>query len=312
MINEIMATNVDLHEHHYHPPGLQHQFEDMGQQQESASIGMWMFLVQEIMFFGGLFTVYLVFRSRYPLAFAAASNHLDAFWGGLNTLVLIVSSLTMALGVYYAQKGNRNMQVIMIILTMLFGATFLGVKAIEYTDKYNHALIPVDGWNKRVPEEKHGGAGEGQRTVEPESQPKQSLETPAAAAHHSNPRGNFQINNEVDMKLVSDNVKYLTEAERIGYYSNAELDPNKFRERMRIFFWIYFTMTGLHALHMIVGLGIMAWLLWKAWRGSFSAEYYAPVEISGLYWHFVDIVWIFLFPLLYLLGRHFLHGGGGH
>src|SRR5438034_3751918 len=127
----------------YHEPGLQHQFENMEQQEESVAIGMWMFLVQEIMFFGGLFTVYLVFRSKFPMAFAAASNHLDAFWGGLNTLVLIVSSLTMALTVHFAQKGNKSMQIIMVLLTMVFGATFLGVKAIEYNDKYNHGLVPV-------------------------------------------------------------------------------------------------------------------------------------------------------------------------
>src|SRR5438046_3344729 len=132
----------------YHEPGLQHQFEDMKQQEESVSIGMWMFLVQEIMFFGGLFTVYLVFRSRFPMAFATGSNHLDVVMGFVNTLVLIVSSLTMALTVYFAQKGNRKMQVILILLTMGFGATFLGVKAIEYTDKYNHALVPVAGWSK--------------------------------------------------------------------------------------------------------------------------------------------------------------------
>src|SRR6059058_4336614 len=145
-----MATHADTLEHHDHVPGLQHQFEDMDQQVESVSIGMWMFLVQEIMFFGGLFTVYLVFRSKFPMAFAAGSNHLDAFWGGLNTIVLIVSSLTMALTVYYAQKSNRNMQVILILLTMSFGATFLGVKTIEYSDKYNHGLVPVSGWNKVV------------------------------------------------------------------------------------------------------------------------------------------------------------------
>src|SRR5678816_3410266 len=109
-----MASHEDTGHFHYHEPGLQHQFEDMDQQEESVSIGMWMFLVQEIMFFGGLFSAYLVFRSKYPMAFAAGSNHLDAFWGGLNTLVLIVSSLTMALTVYYAQKGNRNLSLIHI------------------------------------------------------------------------------------------------------------------------------------------------------------------------------------------------------
>src|SRR3954454_24224148 len=134
----------------YHEPGLQHQFEDMGQQEESVSIGMWMFLVQEIMFFGGLFTAYLVFRWKYPMAFAAGSNHLDVVMGFVNTLVLIVSSLTMALTVFYAQKNNRNMQVILILLTMFFGAVFLGVKAYEYTDKYNQGLVPVAGWNRRA------------------------------------------------------------------------------------------------------------------------------------------------------------------
>jgi cytochrome c oxidase subunit 3 len=306
---------MDTHEHEYHPPGLQHQFEDMKQQEESVSIGMWLFLVQEIMFFGGLFTVYLVFRSRFPMAFAAGSNHLDAFWGGLNTLVLIVSSLTMALTVYYAQKGNRNMQVILIILTMIFGATFLGVKAIEYTDKYNHGLIPVDGWNKKI----KGDAKTEHTSLTLPFETKVSAEEPAkteAETHHSNPKGAFQIDKETDLKLVvqAREGNFLTEAEKIGYFVNGdpknEIDADKFRDKVRIFFWIYFVMTGLHALHMIIGLIVMSWLLYKAWKGSFSADYYTPVEISGLYWHFVDIVWIFLFPLLYLLGRHFLHGGG--
>ncbi len=308
-----MSTHADTHEHH-HAPGLQHQFEDMKQQEESVSIGMWMFLVQEIMFFGGLFTAYLVFRSKYPMAFAAGSNHLDAFLGGLNTLVLIVSSLTMALTVYYAQKGNRNMQVILIILTMIFGATFLGVKAVEYSDKYNHGVVPVTGLN-RIVREPVGG--------EHKTTPTPSTNTRGASApkkteaekeaEYVNARGEFQwdeyelIEHKIDEQHEHPNAKILTESEKLGYLSNDRLDENKFRDKVRIFFFIYFVMTGLHALHMIVGLGLMTWLLWKAWKNTFSAEYYMPVEMSGLYWHFVDIVWIFLFPLLYLLGRHFIH-----
>jgi cytochrome c oxidase subunit 3 len=295
----------------YHEPGLQHQFDEMSQQEESVSIGMWMFLVQEIMFFGGLFTAYLVFRSKYPMAFAAGSNHLDPFWGGLNTIVLIVSSLTMALTVYYAQKGNRTLQVVMIVLTMFFGTTFLGVKVVEYTDKYNHSLIPVSGWNKRTK------AGDAEHKTSALVMP---FETQAVAAessstgevHKPNPRGEFQIDVENDMKLpkMAEDGHFLTEGERIGYFSNGVLDPDKFRDKVRIFFFLYFVMTGLHALHMIVGLALMSWLLWTAWKGNYTPDYYMPVEMSGLYWHFVDIVWIFLFPLLYLLGRHFLHGGG--
>ncbi len=278
----------------------------MGQQEESVSIGMWMFLVQEIMFFGGLFTAYMVFRWRYPMAFAEGSNHLDAFWGGLNTVVLIVSSLTMALTVYYAQKGMRNMQVIMIVLTMIFGTVFLGVKVVEYTDKYNSGLIPVAGWNKR------STGAEVAEKAEVFAFPWE-IKTEAAAASdgekkpYINPRGDFQWN--YGHKLVEQAEKggYLTADEKIHYYSEGKFDPFKFQEKVRMFYFIYFVMTGLHALHMIVGLGIMLWLLWKAWLGTFSALYYSPVEMSGLYWHFVDIVWIFLFPLLYLLGRHFIH-----
>ena len=302
-----MSKHSDTHEHS-HAPGLQHQFEDMKQQEESVSIGMWLFLVQEIMFFGGLFTVYLVFRSKYPMAFAAGSNHLDAFLGGLNTLVLIVSSLTMALTVYYAQKGNRNIQVILIFLTMVFGATFLGVKAVEYTDKFNHGYVPVTGLN-RIVREPVGGHEEN-----PHDEAKPGESKPAAIEHaYVNPRGEFQwhefelIEHKIEEQKKDPNASILTTSEKIGYFSNDKLDENKFRDKVRIFFWIYFVMTGLHALHMIVGLGLMAWLGWKAFRKTYSAEYYMPVEMSGLYWHFVDIVWIFLFPLLYLLGRHFIH-----
>lgn len=287
----------------YHEPGLQHQFDDMAQQEESVSIGMWMFLAQEIMFFGGLFTAYLVFRWKFPMAFAAASNHLDAFWGGFNTLVLIVSSLTMALTVYFAQKGKRNMQVIMILLTMLFGAAFLGVKAIEYTDKYNHALVPVTGWNKRAKEDKTAS-----HAAEPAKPCWEVDHSPASAAAHKyvNPRGDFQWTDCSLVKLGQEH-NFLTTDEKAGYFSNGEIDVNKFRDKVRIFFYLYFVMTGLHALHMIVGLAVMAWLLWTAWKGYYTPDYYMPVEMSGLYWHFVDIVWIFLFPLLYLLGRHFMH-----
>lgn len=319
----------DTHDDHYHPPGLQHQFEDMGQQQESASIGMWMFLVQEIMFFGGLFTVYLVFRSKFPMAFAAGSNHLNVYWGAGNTVVLIVSSLTMALAVHYAQLGKRMAQVVCIILTMILGATFLGVKAIEYADKYHEGIVPVTGLNMRTA--RQNADAPDNIPQDPDSQEKQSLNSPASAddqkgtsgeasnaAGHAgheyvNPSGNF-LWTDTSLAQLAQREGYLTESEEIGYFNKRadgtlELDANKFRDKVRIFYWIYFAMTGLHAVHMIIGLGLMAWLLWKAWLGTFTEEYYSPVEMSGLYWHFVDIVWIFLFPLLYLLGRHF---GGDH
>jgi cytochrome c oxidase subunit 3 len=313
-----MATHADtLHEHHYHPPGLQHQFEDMGQQQESDTLGMWMFLVQEIMFFGGLFTVYLVFRSRYPMAFAAGSNHLDVIWGAANTVVLIVSSLTMALAVHFAQLGKRNLQVILIIVTMILGTVFLVVKGIEYTAKYNEGIVPVSGLNLRTEKELRESD---ESTGTPHApvgrqDPNESLDTGVGEKsgghgeeHYVNVKGDFQWN-DTSLVAQAQQGNYLTESEKIGYFNNGEISQSKFQDKVRIFFLIYFAMTGLHALHMIIGLAIMTWLLWKAWRGTFTSEFYAPVEVTGLYWHFVDIVWIFLFPLLYLLGRHF---GGGH
>ena len=212
----------------HHHPALAHQFEDLDQQTEASTLGMWVFLVTEVLFFGGLFTVYLVYRNWYPQAFAVASHELDVVLGTVNTAVLITSSLTMALSVHAAQLGQRKPVLLFLIATMLLGSVFLGIKGVEYYHKF---------------------------------------------AEHHVPGPAFQF-----------------EAE---HFRNAQL-----------FFSLYFIMTGLHALHMVIGIGILLVMFWWSWRGTITAEYYSPIEISGLYWHFVDIVWIFLFPLLYLIGRH--------
>jgi cytochrome c oxidase subunit 3 len=226
----VNAIQPGVHAEHAHHPRLQHHFDDMEQQVEASTLGMWVFLVTEIMFFGGLFMAYLVYRWAYPTGFQEASNHLDVIWGAVNTGVLICSSLTMALAVRAAQtSAPPKTQVGWILATMVLGAAFLGVKVIEYADKFTHHLVPGPNF-----------VWEGQY--------------PAAA---------------------------------------------------EIFYSLYFSMTGLHALHMIIGLGIMAVIAFMAWRGEFDSDYYTPVEVSGLYWHFVDIVWIFLFPLLYLIGYHY-------
>ncbi|HEX7136908.1 MAG TPA: cytochrome c oxidase subunit 3 family protein [Vicinamibacterales bacterium] len=210
------------------PAALAHHFDNLDQQREATTLGMWVFLVTEVLFFGGLFMVYTVYRSWYPDAFAAASHELDVVLGTVNTAVLITSSLTMALAVHAAQLNQRKLLTMFLVLTILLGATFLGIKSVEYYHKFVEHHIPGPG---------------------------------------------FQFEKE--------------------YARHAQL-----------FFSLYFVMTGLHALHMIIGIGIMLWMLAWARRGIITAEYYSPIEISGLYWHFVDIVWIFLFPLLYLLGRH--------
>lgn len=204
-----------------------HQFDDAEQQQEASSLGMWVFLSTEIMFFGGLFTGYAAYRSSYPAAFAEASRHLDIVLGGTNTAVLLTSSLTMAMAVHSAQTGNRRKLIRFLLLTMALGATFLGIKFIEYFQKFEEHLVPGSGFVFDGPNARHA----------------------------------------------------------------------------QLFFSFYFTMTGMHALHMIIGICLMGILVVLAWRRKFSPGYYTPVEVAGLYWHFVDIVWVFLFPLLYLVDR---------
>ena len=215
--------------HAAHHPSLQHHFDTLEQQKDASTFGMWVFLVTEVLFFGGMFMAYILYRTWYPDAWMAASHHLDVVLGAANTAVLILSSLTMALAVNHAQLGRRNGQVIFLIATMVLGAVFLGVKVVEYSDKFAHHLVPGP---------------------------------------------------------------------------NFRFEDASVARQAQIFFSLYFAMTGMHALHMIIGEGIMLYLLVRAWKGHFTTRYYTPVEIGGLYWHFVDIVWIFLFPLLYLVGHH--------
>ena len=211
---------------------LRVQFDTEAQQKDAATLGMWIFLITEIMFFGGMFAVYTVYRSWYPDVFAIASSSLNEIIGALNTGVLLLSSFTMVMAVRAGQLGQRKMIVIFLILTLLFGGIFLGVKAYEWNQKFEEHHIP------------------------------------GQAAFH------------LDGVLPAD------------------------QGHAQLFFSIYFAMTGLHALHMVIGVGILLTLIVLARKGRFSASYYTPVDVAGLYWHFVDIIWIFLFPLLYLIDRH--------
>lgn len=211
-----------------HSSALAHHFDDLAQQKDAAIFGMWIFLVTEVMFFGGMFTGYTVYRFRYHEAFMAASDKLDLLMGGINTCVLILSSLTMAMAVRSAQVNKQRSLITYLILTMALGCTFLGIKVFEYGHKFAENLVP-------------------------------------------GPSFTF-------------------------------LGPNP--QNAQLFFSFYFAMTGFHALHMVVGVGLLSVIVWMAYRGRFSREYHNPVENVGLYWHFVDVVWIFLFPLLYLVGHH--------
>ena len=212
----------------HHNPALQHQFEDLDQQHETYNLGMWTFLVTEVMFFGGLFTAYAIYRTLYPEAFIEASNHLNLLLSSVNTAVLLCSSLAMALAVRAAEMGDKREIIKYLIVTIVLATTFLGLKGVEYYLEYQEHLIP--GLNF-------------------------FFEGPEAA-------------------------------------------------QVELFFVLYFVMTGLHAIHMLIGIAVMAIMIFYASRNRFTADSYEPVEMTGLYWHFVDLVWVFLFPLLYLVGRH--------
>ena len=233
----------------------------MEQQKEASTFGMWVFLLTELMMFGGLFGAYLIYRIKYYDAFVAGSSSIDVKWGFINTLVLIGSSFTMAMAVWYAQKGVRKYQIICLLATMFLGTVFLGIKAIEYYAKYEECHIPGHIIGKGFNAVGGPGCEKGSIAEEIMSRAKQ--------------RG----------KPVSEEFARQT------------------AQQTEIFFSFYFAMTGLHAFHMIIGLGLLSWLLMRAARSEFGPEYFTPVELGGLYWHFVDIVWIYLFPLLYLINR---------
>jgi cytochrome c oxidase subunit III len=240
----------------------------MEQQKDASTFGMWVFLLTEIMMFGGLIVAYMIYRLIYYEAFAAGSSSIDVTWGFVNTLVLIASSLTMALAVYAAQRGIRRFQQLFIVLTMILGTVFLVIKGIEYHQKYVEHHIPggIFGTFNAVKNDYPGMGEEG------------------------------NIAQQVQRKLETRKVNPLPP-------EAAKNEAERIANQTQIFFSFYFAMTGLHALHMIIGLVLMTWLLVRVSRERFGPEYFTPVELSGLYWHFVDIVWIFLFPLLYLINR---------
>lgn len=231
---------------HTHDPHLAHHFSTPKQQFESGKLGMWLFLVTEILLFGVLFTLYGVYRSNHPEIFIYAHQFLDKTLGALNTVVLICSSLTMAWGVRAAQLGQRRLLVGCLAATILGGMVFLCVKGVEYQHKWKDGLL----WGK-----------------------------------HYKP-----VHEAVEKEALEKRT-----AEATGHKMTDE------PRNVRIFFSIYFLMTGLHGLHVLVGMALIAWILIRAKRGEFGPGYFAPVDNVGLYWHLVDLIWIYLFPMLYLI-----------
>jgi cytochrome c oxidase subunit 3 len=234
-----------------------HQFEDADQQREVATLGMWVFLATEVLFFGAIFVAYGVYRLRWPEAFRQGSIDLKWYLGGINTAVLLGSSFFMAMAVHASQHGNTRSLIRNLWLTIALGALFLGIKATEYYLEYEEGLVP------------------------------------GQTLFHQTPPAGYQVS-----AFARAFEKFEAWIKPVTAASNEmEIRPRQ----ERLFMTFYFIMTGIHATHMIVGLGVMLTLVVLAKRGKFSAAYHNPVEVAGLYWHFVDTVWVFLFPILYLL-----------
>jgi len=272
-----------------------HHFDTSEQQHESGRLGMWLFLATEILLFGGLFSAYAVYRGNHPEVFLYAHKFLSVPLGALNTMILITSSLTMAWAVRAAQLGKRRLLIVMLSLTLAGACGFLGVKAIEYEQKWKHGLLwgaryrpqqgEEHGASDRVREGSHaaergaeaGGKEGGPDRREGSVPPKERSQIPPARI---GPRG-----------LAPESVE---ESEHGHLF--AEEPKN-----VQTFFAVYFAMTGLHGVHVLAGMAVIAWVLIRSIRGDFSTKYNTPVDLAGLYWHLVDLIWIFLFPLLYLI-----------
>ncbi len=244
---------------------LSHHFDDLGQQKDSSTLGMWAFLATEVMLFGGLFAAYAIFRTLYASDFAMASRMLNVPLGAINTGILLCSSLTMALAVHAAQTRQRTHVLRYLIATMVLGAAFLGVKFTEWHADYRDGLVPGVNfdWNR------------------------------ANAAH------GILIEND-----SYDDMRKSNSASEIGVTPGREAPSSVPAGRAQLFFVLYFLMTGLHAFHMLIGLSLVGVIAWLSHRRWFSGGGETQIEVTGLYWHFIDVVWVFLYPLLYLIDVH--------
>lgn len=312
-------ANPDAHDHAAHPPHLAHHFDTPQQQFESGKLGMWVFLATEILMFGGLFCAYSVYRASHPEVFLYAHHYLDKNLGALNTAILLISSFTMAWGVRAAQLGQKRLLPWLMALTFLGGTGFMIIKGIEYQTKFSHDLGP-GVWNVFAPpsaddrsehldhleesyglgepghgahgaaEASHGDAGDAATHAAAEPAPIPAVHSVIAPAAVP-PQG-------LDAALTAtDRVPAI---QHQGIFAYEELAPPE-QARVHIFFQIYFLMTGLHGIHVLVGMGLITYIFIRSLRADFGPSYFTPVDIVGLYWHLVDLIWIFLFPLLYLI-----------
>ncbi len=291
---------------HDHPDFLQHHWDTPQQQFEAGKLGMWLFLATEVLLFGGLFVLYSVWRGNHPDMFKFGSQFLDTTLGAINTAVLIASSLTMAAAVTMAQMNKRGPLIILLSLTLAGALTFLVIKYFEYTHKFHEGWYPGLRFYEPPGSSSHTWADYPVPALHGEDAENATL-TPLAlvAANFAGPEAEpttvpppAEAPSGVDTSALDAMDGTLETHEE--HLIHPLQDPNR-PDNAHVFFNIYFLMTGLHGIHVTAGVFMLAWLLWGAVRGRFTDAYFTPVDLGGLYWHIVDLIWIFLFPLFYLI-----------
>jgi cytochrome c oxidase subunit 3 len=333
-------SSGDAHAHaegHGHSPYpfVQHHFDTPAQQFDAGKLGMWLFLVTEVLFFAGLFCAYAIYRRTHPEIFVVGSRFLDTKWGAINTVVLILSSFTMALGVWCAQTSRRVGLIVCLILTLCGAFGFMAIKYIEYSHKITSGIV----WGKNFNPVDHNAADHGHgaaahATTAPHGETYAAHSAASAPAEHaagapghaepshaaptspppavaSSPATGPATSAPTVLKLEQSTVKIapsgpagIASQHHHAGRQDTGIDPYAEAKRMRdlqIFIAIYFCLTGLHGFHVLGGIVVISCLLVGAFKGRYDSQYYTPVDLIGLYWHIVDLVWIFLFPLLYLI-----------
>jgi cytochrome c oxidase subunit III len=321
---------------HGHNPHLAHHFDTMEQQFDSAKLGMWVFLATEILMFGGLFCAYAIYRGNHPEVFQYAHQALNTTLGATNTAILLASSLTMAWGVRCSQLNQQKGLVLCLILTLMGGFGFLGIKYVEYSSKYSHGMW-VGPYNAFYPtaenannapgvkghefdltlkfDKGHDAHAGGDAHGHEHAAPAAAVEAPKApsatnAFTQAEPlvdrsaiplpaRSSDRLKNDY-LAVATPSYSPMTQFEVHKHVGWDDLKPAE-RRAVYIFFQIYYCMTGLHGLHVLIGMALITWVLIRSIKGEFSSAFFTPVDLVGLYWHLVDLIWIFLFPLLYLI-----------
>lgn len=264
----------------HHSPVLKHHFEDLGQQHACERLGIWMFLATEILFFGGVFGAYTVYRLWYPHEFEFGSSHLNRTFATINTVMLIFSSFTITMAIRAAKLGDRGWLIRYLLVTAALGSAFMVVKGFEYSADVHERYVPGPMFQEEYA-----------RTV-----------AKIAPMSHSEAEAFFKKDGESGHPTYEKWAKDLALRNHEGSPAGSA-DPGK----VQLFLCFYYIMTGIHGVHIIIGIGCILWLVWEAWRGTIPPENYSTVEVVSLYWHLVDAIWLFLMPLLYLAGAGMHH-----